>query len=132
MTQHKVLTCGLAAGEGSQRDRRRPQKVASLLLGALVATVLCASGAAAQDSPDLLPEGAGRDETFYICSACHGFEIVVQQGMARRQWDETITYMTDRHGMPPLEGDDREIVLNYLTEHWPARQRRGATNPFLR
>ena len=131
MTQDKALTHGGAAGQG-QRDRRRPQKVASLLSGALVATVLCVNGAAAQDSPDLLPEGPGRDETFYICSACHGFEIVVQQGMARRQWDETITYMTDRHGMPPLEGDDRELVLNYLTEHWPARQRRGATNPFLR
>ena len=86
----------------------------------------------AQDAPEELPEGMGRDETFYSCTACHGFAIVVQQGMSRQRWDDTISYMTERHGMAPLEGADRELVLDYLSQHWPAKQRRGPANPFLR
>jgi hypothetical protein len=97
-----------------------------------VALVLLAASASAQDAPEELPEGPGREEAFYSCTACHGFAIVVQQGMSRQRWDETLTYMTERHGMPALEGADREMVLNYLSGHWPAKQRRGAANPFLR
>ncbi len=94
--------------------------------------LLAAAGASAQDAPEDLPDGRGREEAFYSCTACHGFAIVVQQGMSRQRWDETLTYMTERHGMPPLEGADREMVLDYLSDHWPAKQRRGTANPFLR
>src|SRR4051794_22722063 len=46
------------------------------------------------------PEGPGREETFALCTACHGFRLVSNQGMSRVQWDETLTWMTVRHRMP--------------------------------
>lgn len=99
---------------------------------AALATIVYTAAALSQDSPEDLPEGLGRDETFYGCTACHGFAIVVQQGMSRDRWDETIAYMIERHAMPPLEGGERQLVVDYLARNWPARMRRGAPNPFLK
>jgi hypothetical protein len=88
----------------------------------------------AEESPEDYPEGSGRDETFYLCTACHGFKIVAQQGQSRRQWDETLEFMQEKHGMAVLEGDDRKVVLDYLEAKFPPRQApagRGWQNPFL-
>ena len=108
----------------------------------LFALALVAAGAAAAQQPAFTPReetpeeftaGAGRDETFYSCTACHNFKLVAQQGMSRRQWDDTIALMTSRHGMPPLDDKDREVVLNYLEAAYPPRTPagRGWQNPFL-
>jgi hypothetical protein len=108
----------------------------------LLALALVASGTASAQQPAFTPRdetpeeftaGAGRDDTFYSCTACHNFKLVAQQGMSRRQWDETITLMTQRHGMPPLDHKDREVVLNYLESAYPPRTPagRGWQNPFL-
>jgi hypothetical protein len=79
------------------------------------------------------PAGPGREETFRSCTPCHGFKIVAQQGQSRRQWDETLDFMTQRHNMPRLEGDDRKIVLDYLEASFPPRTSpRGFQNPFQR
>jgi hypothetical protein len=52
--------------------------------------------------------------------------------MSRRQWDETITLMSEKHNMPKLDAKEREIVLNYLEAAYPPRaQERGWQNPFL-
>ncbi|MGH6784955.1 MAG: hypothetical protein ACREBP_10070, partial [Sphingomicrobium sp.] len=59
------------------------------------------------ESPEEFPTGAGRDETFYACTACHGFKIIAQQGLNRRQWEDSIDWMTKRHNMPPLEANER-------------------------
>lgn len=85
------------------------------------------------ESPEEFAAGAGRDETFYACTACHNFKLVAQQGMNRRQWDDTLSWMTEKHGMPALEGKDREIVLDYLETAYPqrAQERGGWQNPFL-
>ncbi len=85
------------------------------------------------ETPEEFAAGAGRDETFYSCTACHNFYLVAQQGMSRRQWVETLTVMTQRHGMPPLDDKDREVVLNYLESAFPPRTPagRGWQNPFL-
>jgi hypothetical protein len=105
--------------------------------------LLAAGPASAQQQPAFTPRdetpeefaaGAGRDDTFYACTACHNFKLVAQQGMNRRQWDEILTLMTQRHGMPPLEDKDRETVLNYLEAAFPPRAPaagRGWQNPFL-
>lgn len=85
------------------------------------------------ESPEEFAAGAGRDETFYACTACHNFKLVAQQGMNRRQWDDTLNWMTEKHGMPALEGKDRDIVLNYLETAYPPTTpaARGFQNPFL-
>jgi len=107
-------------------------------VGAL-ALLLLVSPAAAQvstftprdDSPENYPAGAARDQTFYACTPCHGFSIVAQQGQSRRQWEETLDWMTQRHGMPKLEGNERTAVVDYLETVFPPRAApRGWQNPF--
>jgi hypothetical protein len=79
----------------------------------------------------VLPPGAGRDETFYACTPCHGTAIISAQGMSRERWDATIDWMVERHGMPEIDASDRSLVLDYLAGTFPSRQR-GRANPFLR
>lgn len=86
------------------------------------------------ENPEEFPAGPGRDETFYACTACHGFKLVAQQGMARWQWEDSVELMVKKHGMNPLEGDDLKLVLDYLETTYPPRAPaggRGAPNPFL-
>ena len=85
------------------------------------------------ESPEEFAAGPGRDDTFYTCTACHNFKLVAQQGMTRRQWDEIIDLMNEKHGMPRLDAKDREMVLNYLEAAYPPRApaARGWQNPFL-
>ncbi|MBM1173570.1 hypothetical protein ACFSM9_09145 [Microvirga arabica] len=80
-----------------------------------------------------LPEGPGRDETFGMCTGCHGYKLVSNQGMTRDKWDETLTWMSTRHGMPEIEGADRDLILDYLTAHHPPKapaRSGGFKNPF--
>jgi hypothetical protein len=86
-----------------------------------------------QESPLDYPAGPGREQTFQSCTPCHGFKIVAQQGQSRRQWDETLDFMTERHKMPPLEATDRKLILDYLEASFPPRTSpRGFQNPFQR
>jgi hypothetical protein len=87
----------------------------------------------APESIEALPPGDGRDETFGLCTACHGFRLVASQGMSRAQWDETLTWMTLRHGMPEVLGGERDLILDYLERHYPPRapaRAGGFRNPF--
>ncbi len=83
------------------------------------------------ESPADYPAGPGRDQAFITCTPCHGFKLVAQQGQSRRQWDDTIDFMTQRHSMPKLDGNDRAIVLDYLEAAFPPRRAPGGwQNPF--
>lgn len=84
------------------------------------------------DTVESLPEGPGREETFYACAACHGTLIIKQQGMTRIQWDASIDWMIERHGMAKPDEAERNTILDYLTAQFPPRARRGADNPFLK
>ena len=83
-----------------------------------------------EETPESLPEGPGREETFYGCVACHGTAIIRQQGMTRERWDETLRVMTTKHGMADYDGEMRELILDYLATNFPPR-RRAPVNPFL-
>ena len=98
----------------------------------LIAPAMAQKGFTPGDErPEEFAAGAGRNETFYACTACHGFKIVAQQGQSRRQWDETLDWMTQRHNMPRLGNNDRKIVLDYLEASFPPRTApRGFQNPF--
>lgn len=129
----------------SQRIAARfARRFAFLLCAAMFVASAIAGGSFAQtqqqrtftptdESPDDLPAGSGREETFYACTACHGFKIVAQQGLSRAQWDDSLNWMTTKHGMNAIEGDDRKIILDYLEQHYPPRSKpgRGSPNPFL-
>jgi mono/diheme cytochrome c family protein len=83
------------------------------------------------ETPEVLPEGPGRDETFFACVACHNTAIIRAQGMTRERWDETLSWMVERHNMPNYEGEERKVILDYLARHFPPR-RRAPVNPFLK
>jgi hypothetical protein len=83
------------------------------------------------DAPELYPDAPHREDTFYACTACHSFKIVAQQGMSRDRWDESLTWMVQRHAMPPVEGRERQQVLDYLSAAFPERRQPGGwKNPF--
>jgi hypothetical protein len=84
------------------------------------------------DTVETLPDGPGREETFYACAACHGTAIVKQQGMTRVQWDASIDWMIERHGMAKPDQAERDVILDSLAAQFPPRARRGRDNPFLK
>ncbi|MGE0421377.1 MAG: hypothetical protein AB7O88_03895 [Reyranellaceae bacterium] len=85
------------------------------------------------DTLDSMPGGKGQEETFYLCAACHGTALIKAQGMTRDRWDSTFQYMIDRHGMADPDKADRDLIVDYLAEHFPPRRRgRGQDNPFLK
>jgi cytochrome c len=65
-----------------------------------------------------LPLGRGREQVFYSCQACHSLAIVKQQGLSRDSWDESLTWMVEKQAMPPLDPDDRKLILDYLATHY--------------
>ena len=92
------------------------------------------AAARAQEMPDALPDAPGREETFYACTACHGTAVIRRSRLTREGWDELMAWMTEKHGMPPLESEERRIVVDYLARVFPprAQQQRGrGDNPFL-
>jgi hypothetical protein len=114
---------------------RRFARLAMLMTAALAITAGAAvtqAKEADEETPEQYPAGPHRDDTFYFCTACHGFKIVAAQGMSRPRWDESLDWMVKRHNMPPLEGEVRDNILNYLSTAFPERARApgGWKNPF--
>jgi hypothetical protein len=108
---------------------------AALLTAALLAVVPAPPPVLAddpdEDSPDILPAGPGREETFYACVGCHSTMLVRRQGMTRAQWEGTLAWMTERHGMPPIDEPDRTLVLDYLAAKFGPTQAGRPPSPFL-
>ncbi|MET0606692.1 MAG: hypothetical protein ABWZ80_09570 [Beijerinckiaceae bacterium] len=85
------------------------------------------------ESPEDIPDHPGREETFYYCIACHSFRVVGRQGMSRERWDQTLDWMTEKHSMPKLAGEERKVILDYLEQAYPPTAQRapgGWVNPF--
>lgn len=113
----------------------------NLLLSLAVASAPLVISAAAQqpppafsprdEVPEMYPSGPNREDTFYFCIACHSFQIVAQQRMSRSRWDEVLTWMTERHKMPDVQGEERDKLLDYLSSAFPeSTKSRGWRNPF--
>jgi cytochrome c553 len=79
----------------------------------------------------VLAEGEGRSETFGYCTACHNTALIRRSGFSRPQWDGLMDWMAERHGMNPLEGEFRQIIVDYLARHYGPRAPRRGGNPFL-
>lgn len=102
------------------------------LLAALLLVALPVAAQEMQEEPSVLPDGPGRDEVFYLCTGCHSSRLVRNQAMSRDRWDETLTWMTERHGMAELEGGERALALDYLTAQFgPAKDSGPSRSPFL-
>lgn len=85
-----------------------------------------------EETPDVWPAGAGRDETFYMCTACHATGIITRLGQSRQGWSEVIDQMVQRHNMAPVNEEDRRVLLDYLAANFPPRAnpQGGWRNPF--
>ena len=106
----------------------------SFTLAALASLALAgaAAGQEVAEEPSVFPDGPYRDEVFYLCTACHSSRLVRNQAMSRARWDETLTWMSERHGMPELEGEERARFLDYLSAHFgPATESEQGRAPFL-
>ena len=88
-----------------------------------MAAILVASGllAAGQNpppaqSPDVLPEGPGREATLKVCSGCHNVRIVASLRLTRDGWAGVVKDMV-REG---AKGTDEELtqVLDYLAANF--------------
>ncbi len=62
-----------------------------------------------------LPRSEGYDLVDGYCTACHSIRIVMQQRADRARWDELLTWMVKKQGMPEINPADREQVLTYLS-----------------
>lgn len=91
-----------------------------------------AAAAARTEEETVLAEGPGRSEVFGYCTACHNTALIRRSAFTRDRWDELMDWMTEKHGMNPLEGELRETIVDYLAGQYGPRQRgpRGG-NPFL-
>lgn len=83
------------------------------------------------EEPDVFPAGENRDEVFYLCTACHGSDLVKAQGHSRSRWADVLKIMVERHNMAELEGEELDKVLDYLAAAFPPRGRQYS-NPFLK
>lgn len=104
-----------------------------LRMAALAAILLSSASIAEDETPEALPDFPGRDETFGYCVGCHSIKVVGRQGMDRGRWDETLTWMTEKHSMPEPDADMRKILLDYLAQAFPPKapgQGSGWVNPF--
>lgn len=104
----------------------------ALIVGAMLLAPPLPVAAAEPEEPSALPEGHGRDETFYACTACHSTAVIRRSGFTRRQWDDLMDWMVDKHNMNPLAADERTLIVDYLAGAFPPRRSRppAFNNPF--
>ncbi len=90
------------------------------LLGVVILLVLPSTEVRSEEDPfgSDWPQGPGREETGYLCGACHSLRLVTQQGLSRRDWDEALDWMIEEQEMDPLEAEKREVILTYLARHF--------------
>jgi hypothetical protein len=110
-----------------------------LLIGAAIAApiALALPGLAQQYVPpipsiDELPEGVGREEVFYTCTACHSLDVVKAQHKDEVGWNEIVDYMITVQGLFPPTPEDRAKIVSYLATNFPALAAPAYVNPFLR
>ena len=78
------------------------------------------AAAATEDSSEFgyLVDEPGAETTYYTCTACHSELMIAQQGLTRERWDKLLIWMVEEQGMHPLDPEDRETVLDYLSAHY--------------
>lgn len=111
---------------GSASCRLRAIALAALLL------VPAAGAAQVEETAEALPDFPGREDTFGYCIGCHSMRVVGRQGMSRVRWDDTLTWMTEKHNMPAPDADLRKVLLDYLASAFPPKPsaQGGWTSPF--
>lgn len=104
---------------------------ATAVTAAFVANAAAQNASTTEETPESLPDFRGREETFGYCIGCHSFKVVGRQGMDRARWDETLSWMTEKHNMPAPDEETRKVLLDYLAQAFPASSAAGGwVSPF--
>ena len=74
---------------------------------------LAGAPAATANQYDNLKDGEHVDVVREQCLYCHDDSYIVSLRLARDEWEEVVDLMVGM-GMPPLEGEVRDAVLDYL------------------
>lgn len=84
----------------------------------VMAALLVSTGALASGEDfGGLPEGEGRALVHVVCDGCHSIKLVVQQGLSRDSWAESLDWMVEEQGMAEMDSETYAIVLDYLSTH---------------
>lgn len=106
------------------KSRTSAVPAALLLMTALTAAQWLPRPAAAQETSQAtepfggLPPGPAQAEVYGLCSACHSLMIVKQQRLSKEAWLDTLQWMTEEQGMPPLPPEMLDRIAGYLGEHY--------------
>ncbi len=104
-----------------KRSGWRVAKIIGKICAILVLSIaLPITALQAQDDPfgANWPQGEGRNLTGAWCGGCHSLNLVKQQGLTRDGWDILLNWMSEKQKMPPLHGEQRSTVLDYLAAHF--------------
>lgn len=82
------------------------------------------SSAAVAPNPDFdnLPDTAGVEETYYMCTGCHSSAIIKQQSISDARWDYLWGWMIKEQGMAEPDEDTKQAILAYLKEHFSSER----------
>jgi len=69
-----------------------------------------------------MPDTPGMEETYYQCVACHSMSIIKQQRISDARWDYLWEWMVEEQGMPEADEETKEIVLDYLKQHFSSER----------
>ena len=96
----------------------RSNKQIRLFLIVLTVIFFVVSNLVAQEKnmDQFLPPGKGIELVVKNCTACHSADIILQNNMSRKGWDEQILLMQKEQGMGRLNKDDRKVILDYLSK----------------
>lgn len=80
--------------------------------------------AAAAPNPEFenLPDTAGVEDTYYMCTACHSAAIIKQQKLSDARWDYLWDWMIEDQGMADPGEETKATILSYLKEHFSSQR----------
>lgn len=76
-----------------------------------------------KEPPTLMDYGGlrpdyGREETYYFCSPCHSDARIRKARKSRDEWSATIDRILKQYPYEPLDPQEREIILDYLSKQY--------------
>lgn len=69
-----------------------------------------------------LPDAPGMEETYFQCVGCHSMAIIKQQHLSDARWDYLWHWMVDEQGMPEADPETKEVILDYLKQHFSSER----------